>query len=166
MKSLRVIFQYIRKYPFLVSTYFILNLLSAVFSLVSLTLLAPFLSLIFGLGEDNKMLTSRFNIPGITDRFYEMLSQLIATDAGKVKALGIICVILILAIMLKNLFLYFSLYVLAPIRNRIINDMRSDMFGKILQLPIGFFSEQRKGDIMSKLTNDLQDVEFSTISFL
>lgn len=166
MKSLRVIFQYIRKYPFLVSTYFVLNLLSAVFSLVSLTLLAPFLSLIFGLGENNKMLTSRFNIPGITDRFYEMLSQLIVTDAGKVKALGIICVILILAITLKNLFLYFSLYVLAPIRNRIINDMRSDMFGKILQLPVGFFSDQRKGDIMSKLTNDLQDVEFSTISFL
>jgi subfamily B ATP-binding cassette protein MsbA len=166
MKSLRVIFQYIRKYPFLVSTYFVLNLLSAVFSLVSLTLLAPFLSLIFGLGENNKMLTSRFNIPGITDRFYEMLSQLIATDTGKVKALGIICLILILAIMFKNLFLYFSLYVLAPIRNRIINDMRSDMFGKILQLPVGFFSDQRKGDIMSKLTNDLQDVEFSTISFL
>jgi subfamily B ATP-binding cassette protein MsbA len=44
--------------------------------------------------------------------------------------------------------------------------MRSDMFQKILQLPVGFFNDQRKGDIMSKLTNDLQDVEFSTISFL
>ena len=53
-----------------------------------------------------------------------------------------------------------------PIRNNIINDMRTDMFKKILELPVGFFNEQRKGDIMSKLTNDLQDVEFSTISFL
>jgi ABC-type multidrug transport system fused ATPase/permease subunit len=58
------------------------------------------------------------------------------------------------------------MFTLAPIRNRILNDMRSDMFRKILQLPIGFFSEQRKGEIMSRLTNDLQDVEFSTISFL
>jgi ABC-type multidrug transport system fused ATPase/permease subunit len=58
------------------------------------------------------------------------------------------------------------MYVLTPIRNNIINDMRTDMFTKILQLPVGFFNEQRKGDIMSKLTNDLQDVEFSTISFL
>ena len=70
------------------------------------------------------------------------------------------------AILLKNVFLYFSLYLLTPIRNNIINDMRTNMFKKILELPIGSFNEQRKGDIMSKLTNDLQDIEFSTISFL
>jgi subfamily B ATP-binding cassette protein MsbA len=166
MKSLRVIYQYISKYPLLVFLYFLLNLLSAAFSLVSLTLLAPFLALIFGLEGGNGLLGSRFSIGQASDVFYRHLSELVTTDAGKVKALGLICVILIIAILLKNLFLYLSLYVLAPIRNRIINDMRADMFGKILQLPVGFFSDQRKGDIMSKLTNDLQDVEFSTISFL
>jgi subfamily B ATP-binding cassette protein MsbA len=166
MKSLRVIYQYISRYPLLVSLYFLLNLLSAAFSLVSLTLLAPFLALIFGLEGGNGLLGSRFSIGKASDLFYQHLSELVTTDAGKVKALGLICVILIIAILLKNVFLYLSLYILAPIRNRIINDMRKDMFGKILQLPVGFFSDQRKGDIMSKLTNDLQDVEFSTISFL
>ncbi|MCU0380497.1 MAG: ABC transporter ATP-binding protein/permease, partial [Chitinophagaceae bacterium] len=136
------------------------------FSLISLTLLAPFLALIFGLQDGKGLIGSRFSIGDITDSFYDYLSGLTATDTGKIKALGIICIILITAILLKNVFLYLSLYVLAPIRNRIINDMRSDMFSKILQLPVGFFSDQRKGDIMSKLTNDLQDVEFSTISFL
>ena len=150
----------------LVGFYFLLNLLSAVFSLVSLTLLAPFLALIFSLEDANGLIGSRFSIGNITDSFYDYLSQLVTTDAGRIKALGIICGILIISILLKNLFLYLSLFVLAPIRNRIINDMRADMFGKILQLPVGFFSDQRKGDIMSKLTNDLQDVEFSTISFL
>ncbi len=166
MKSLRVIYQYISRYPLLVGFYFLLNLLSAVFSLVSLTLLAPFLALIFNLQDGKGLIGSRFSIGNITDGFYDYLSQLVTTDAGRIKALGIICGILIMAILLKNVFLYLSLYVLAPIRNRIINDMRADMFGKILQLPVGFFSDQRKGDIMSKLTNDLQDVEFSTISFL
>lgn len=166
MKSLRIIYQYISKYPLLVGFYFFLNLLSAFFSLISLTLLAPFLALIFGLQDGKGLIGSRFSIGNITDSFYDYLSGLTATDTGKIKALGIICVILITAILLKNVFLYLSLYVLAPIRNRIINDMRSDMFSKILQLPVGFFSDQRKGDIMSKLTNDLQDVEFSTISFL
>jgi subfamily B ATP-binding cassette protein MsbA len=166
MKSLRIIYQYISKYPLLVGFYFFLNLLSAFFSLISLTLLAPFLALIFGLQDGKGLIGSRFSIGDITDSFYDYLSGLTATDTGKIKALGIICVILITAILLKNVFLYLSLYVLAPIRNRIINDMRSDMFSKILQLPVGFFSDQRKGDIMSKLTNDLQDVEFSTISFL
>ena len=58
------------------------------------------------------------------------------------------------------------MYFLNPIRNRILNDMRSSMYAKILQLPIGYFSEQRKGDIMSKLSNDLGDVEGSTVSVL
>jgi ATP-binding cassette, subfamily B, bacterial MsbA len=167
MKSLKVIFQYIRRYPKLVSLYFFLNLLSSIFSLMSLTLLAPFLSLIFGVDTGTgKMFGSRFSLGKITNNFNDYLTQLIQTDEGKIQALGILCTIVVIAILLKNVFLYSALYVLTPIRNRIINDMRNEMFQKILQLPIGYFSDQRKGDIMSRLTNDLQDVEFSTISFL
>jgi subfamily B ATP-binding cassette protein MsbA len=141
-------------------------MLSAVFSLLSLAMLAPFLTLIFGLQNGGGIQPSRFKIGGLTDLLYGQLAILTASDQGKIKALGIICMVLVTAIMLKNLFLYFSLYLLTPIRNSIINDMRTDMFSKILDLPVGFFNEQRKGDIMSRLTNDLQDVEFSTISFL
>jgi subfamily B ATP-binding cassette protein MsbA len=166
MKSLRVIFQYIRRYPKLVSLYFFLNLLASFFSLVSLALLGPFLTLIFGVQGGEQMLGSRFRLGNITNNFYAFLNELITTDAGKIKALGFLCLIVVFAIILKNLFLYFALYVLTPIRNSIINDMRKEMFSKILHLPIGYFSDQRKGDIMSRLTNDLQDVEYSTISFL
>jgi subfamily B ATP-binding cassette protein MsbA len=166
MRSLRIIFSYIRKYPRLVTGYFSLNILSATFSLISLTMLAPFLTLIFGLQQDGEVSPSRFSIGEASDRFYAFLTALTSSDEGKIKALGIICIIVASAILLKNIFLYFSLYLLTPIRNSIINDMRTDMFRKILELPVGFFNEQRKGDIMSKLTNDLQDVEFSTISFL
>ena len=166
MKSLRIIFSYIRKYPKLVVGYFSLNLLSATFSLISLTMLAPFLTLIFGLQQDGGVKPSRFSIGKTTEDFYAYLTELTSSDEGKIKALGIICIIVAGAILMKNIFLYCSLYLLTPIRNSIINDMRTDMFSKILELPVGFFNEQRKGDIMSKLTNDLQDVEFSTISFL
>jgi subfamily B ATP-binding cassette protein MsbA len=166
MKSLPIIYSYIRRYPKLVSLYFVLNLFASFFSLMSLTLLAPFFSLIFGMGGQDKLLGSRFNLGSITSNFYAYLTHLVQTPEGKIQALGILCAVVVIAILLKNMFLYLSLYVLTPIRNRIINDMRNDMFQKILQLPIGYFSEQRKGDIMSRLTNDLQDVESSTISFL
>lgn len=166
MKSLPIIYSYIRRYPKLVSLYFVLNLMASFFSLMSLTLLAPFFSLIFGMGGQDKLLGSRFNLGSITSNFYAYLTHLVQTPEGKIQALGILCTVVVFAILLKNMFLYLSLYVLTPIRNRIINDMRNDMFQKILQLPIGYFSEQRKGDIMSRLTNDLQDVESSTISFL
>ena len=166
MKSLGIVFRYIRNYPGMVAAYFTLNLLSAFFSTASLTLLSPFLALIFGVETGGALNPSRFSFGGMTDAFYQTLGGILSTPAGKVKALGFICLVLMAAILLKNLFLYLSLYTLAPIRNRILNDMRSDMFRKILRLPVGFFNQQRKGEIMSKLTNDLQDVESSTISFL
>lgn len=166
MKSLRIIFSYIKKYPKLVAGYFSLNILSAGFSLISLTMLTPFLTLIFGLQDQTGFKTSSFNLGFLTDGIYGALEVLTQSTEGKIKALGFICAILVLSIVFKNIFLYLSLYLLTPIRNNIINDMRTDMFSKILELPVGFFSDQRKGDIMSKLTNDLQDVEFSTMSFL
>ena len=166
MRSLAIIFNYIKKYPKMVMGYFMLNLFSALFSLISLTMLAPFLTLIFGLQNEGNALGSRFKFGNISDTFYQYLGEILQSGDGRFHALGLICIIMVATIVLKNIFLYAALYLLTPIRNGIINDMRNDMFGKILQLPIGFFNEQRKGDIMSRLTNDLQDVEFSTISFL
>ena len=129
-------------------------------------MLTPFLTLIFGLQDQGGFKSSSFNLGFLTNTLYASLESMTQTTEGKITALGIICSIVVGSILLKNLFLYFSLYLLTPIRNNIINDMRTNMFKKILELPIGFFNEQRKGDIMSKLTNDLQDIEFSTISFL
>src|SRR6266487_1911903 len=166
MRSLATVFQYIKRYPALVSLYFFFNILSAVFSLVSLVMLAPFLQVIFNVTATvNNQITSRFAF-GPIGAFYNWLTELVNTDDGKVKALAAICTVVVISIVLKNLFAYLALYVLNPIRNNIINDMRSDMFHKILNLPIGYFNEQRKGDLLSRLTNDLGVIEYSTISFL
>jgi len=166
MRSLATIFQYIKRYPVLVGLYFFFNILSAIFSIVSLVMLAPFLQVIFKVTDSvNNQITSRFAI-GPIGAFYEWLTKLVNTDDGKVKALAAICIVVVIAIVLKNVFAYLALYFLNPIRNNIINDMRSDMFHKILNLPIGYFNERRKGDLMSRLTNDLSVIEYSTISFL
>jgi len=167
MHSLRIIFAYIRKQSGRVAAYGLVNLLSAFFSTVSLALLSPFLAVIFDVGGPGGLPAgSRLSLGALTRGFDRFLADLLQGPDGRVRALGFICVVLLTAILLKNLFLYLSMYLLAPIRNRILNEMRSDMFRKILHLPVGFFSQQRKGEVMSRLTNDLQDVEFSTISFL
>jgi len=164
MRSLATVFQYIKRYPGLVVLYFFFNILSAVFALFSLVMLAPFLQIIFKTGEGG-VITSRFNFWPIS-KLYVWLNEQVLTAQGTVKALGVIVLIVIIAVILKNVFAYLALYVLNPIRNSIINDMRTDMFNKIFRLPIGYFNEQRKGDLMSRLTNDLNVVEYSTISFL
>ncbi|MDB5202069.1 MAG: antibiotic transporter ATP-binding protein [Ferruginibacter sp.] len=168
MKSLQTIFKYIKKYPSLVATYFTFNVLSAIFGVISLGLLSPFLMLIFKQGDAFKAVTGTgfFNRINPINYFKEWLYEMIQTPGGSIKALMVICIVVFISILLKNLFAYLSMYFLNPIRNRILNDMRSSMYHKILQLPVGYFSEQRKGDIMSKLSNDLGDVEGSTISVL
>ena len=165
MKSLKTIFRYIKNYPGLVSAYFSFNILSVIFSVVSLGLLAPFLMLIFKQGDVLGAVTVKKGFNPI-DYFKGYISRMVEEPGGGVRALILICVIIFIAILLKNIFAYLSMYYLNPIRNRILNDMRTAMYKKILKLPIGYFSDKRKGDIMSRFANDLNDVEVSTISVL
>ena len=169
MKSLRVIFRYVSKYPKLIFAYFGFNVLSNLFSVISLGLLSPFLLLIF---KKSDALAGVSNSSGFFARLnpvnllkvwlYDMIKQ----PGGDIKALGVICLMVLGAIILKNIFLYLSIYFITPIRNAVINDMRSRMFKKILVLPIGYFNDQKKGDIMSRMTNDLVDVETSVMNLL
>ena len=167
MKSLRSIFKYVSKYPTLITAYFTFNILSTIFSVVSLGLLSPFLLLIFKKEDTLQQVSGATGLAALNpiNQFKTWLYQLI-TSGHSDKALALICFLLLGTILLKNLFLYLSSYFLTPIRNYIVNDMRTHMFRKILALPIGYFNEQRKGDIMSRLTNDLVDVEYSTVNVL
>ncbi len=165
MKSLQTIFKYVKNYPGLVVAYFGFNILSAVFGVVSLGMVSPFLMLIFGQGDTFKTVSGSGAMSAV-GFLKEKLYALMQSPGGSSKALLILCLVIFIAIILKNLFAYLSMYFLNPIRNRILNDMRRNMYQKILQLPVGYFSEQRKGDVMSKLSNDLADVEGSTISVM
>lgn len=85
---------------------------------------------------------------------------------GKINALLVICTIIFGATLLKNLFIYLSFYILNPIKNTIVNTLRQEIYDKILRLPIGYFTEKRKGDLMSRTTNDISEVETSVVGVL
>ena len=169
MKSLRTVYRYVAKYPRSIFVYFLFNILSNLFSVISLGMLSPFLMLIFDkknspgqVHEAKNFLESLNPVNNLKNYLFEIVQK----PDGDFKALGLICVLILTFIILKNLFLYLSLYVLTPIRNSIVNDMRTKMYKKVLNLPVGYFNDQRKGDIMSRLTNDLSDVESSIVSLL
>jgi subfamily B ATP-binding cassette protein MsbA len=140
--------------------------LSIVFSLFSLSMLVPFMDLIFGSNELSgvaKVATA--NSGSLKDSLYTFLQNNI-TQYGKVAALGWICSGIITAVLLKNFFLYLSFYFLAPIRNAVTRKYSKLLYNKILQLPIGYFTEQRKGDILSRSSNDIAELETSIIGAL
>jgi subfamily B ATP-binding cassette protein MsbA len=125
-------------------------------------MLAPFFDLIFK--GDSSSLSKTIDNPVMESLRSMMVRQVGTMDA--VGALALICFIIVFSILLKNLFLYFSFYILNPLKNKIVNTLRSDLYNKILQLPVGFFTEQRKGDIISRSTNDVYEVENSLVGAL
>jgi len=125
-------------------------------------MLMPFLQLIFT-GEGSSTLSQSNN------QVIEMLNQFLAAsiqENGKAHTLGLICVLMITFIAGKNLFLYLAYYVLNPIKNELVNRLREELYGKVLQLPVGYFTERKKGDLMSRMTNDVNEVEVSLIGAL
>lgn len=144
--------------------YFLFTFLSIIFSIVSLGMLMPFLQLIFlGKSQGQAMMAGSGN--PIIEFVNTKLSSSIANN-GLVPTLTIICLLMLAFIVFKNLFLYLSYYILNPMKNRVVNQLREDLYDKILRLPIGFFNEKRKGDIMSRISNDVGEVEGSVVGTL
>ncbi len=141
-------------------------LLSILFSLFSLGMLTPFLDLIFGNNAFASFTpVSVTDSANIKDVIYQFLQDIIKTN-GKAYALGWICLFIIVSIFFKNLFLYLAFYFLAPIRNMVTKKYSKLLYDKILQLPVGYFTEKRKGDILSRASNDIAELESSVISAL
>lgn len=166
MKRFSRILFYLRTQKRNILLYVFFNLLSILFSLVSLAMLAPFLQMLFGIEKlINVAPEWQFNASGLLKYLKYIISQFI-TQHNEVYALGAICLIIVVSVFFKNMFTYLSFRVLAPMRNYVMTKLRSDLYSKILELPIGFFTEQRKGDIISRMSNDANEVEWSVMSTL
>ncbi|HLZ87508.1 MAG TPA: ABC transporter ATP-binding protein [Puia sp.] len=163
MKKFSVILQYLSRYKGKIVVYMIFNILSIVFGLISLGMLSPFLSLLFDQdGSKGQAVTINTNaIGGLKDLLADVVRH-----SDKSTALLFICLLIITSTILKNLFYYWSSYISSPIRSATITFLRNDVYDKILKLPIGYFTEQRKGDLISRMTNDIYEIESSVVSTL
>lgn len=162
MKKYSRVFYYLKDYKGKIGLYLVFTILSILFALVSFGMLKPFFDLIFLEKRDiiQKPLEDSM-LEGLRLRAAEIIS-----GYSNIDLLLIICIILIIAIFFKNLFLYLSVYILNPLKNTIVNKFRSDLYDKILKLPISYFTEKRKGDLISRVTNDVNEVESSVVGVL
>lgn len=161
MKKFSRIFTYILQYKGKLIVYLLFTLLATFFSLISLGMLSPFMELLFKSGEVAKQATLNSNAIG---SLKTIIADIIKQD--KIKGLIVICFFIIGSTLLKNLFLYLSYYISSPIRSATVTFLRNDLYEKILALPIGYFTERRKGDLISRMTNDIYEIESSVISTL
>jgi ATP-binding cassette, subfamily B, bacterial MsbA len=165
------ILSYARPYRRYFPIYVLYTILAIVFGLLNFTLLKPLFDVIFeqvGPGEMDKYLTKpafSFSLAYVMHMFNHYFLQ-IAEIYGKFGTLVYVCIIIVVSVFLSNLFTYLSGVVLAKVRAEVIKKMRLDIFQKTTQMHIGFFSNERKGDLMSKMTNDIQEVENSIVQSL
>ncbi len=161
MRKYSLFFKYLKFYKKGIAKYFGCVLLSVIFSVFSIALLFPFLEIIFN--NDNAVMAKPVAIglssASLLETLKYQVSNIISVH-GKMYALSFVCIFIIVTILLKNLFLYLSFYVMSPIRNGIVLRLRKDLYSKIIKLPIGYFTEQKKGDLMSRMTNDIGELEF------
>ena len=166
MKKYARVFKYISQYKSDAFLYIFFIILSIVFSLVSLGMLFPFLEMLF---NGDKAGTSGLltGTDSATVRYVrKALADSINSPRGKEGTLAWICVFIIISIFLKNVFLYLAYRILNPLKNKIVNRLRDELYEKVLHLPIGFFTEKKKGDVISRMTNDVGEVEASVIGTL
>lgn len=162
---LRII-AHIRPYSTYAGMNVFFNVLAILFSLVSLTMIIPFLRILFDI---QKLVLDKpnfsFSVEWLTNYFNYTLSQLML-QYGKIEALLLVCLLVIVVFFLKNFFRYAAVFMMAVIRNGVVKDIRNQLFNRILHLPIAYFTEQRKGDMMTRVTNDVQEIEWSIMSVL
>lgn len=172
MKKFFGVLRYVNGYWNYATLNIIFNILSVVFSLFSIAMLFPFLQVL--LFADDTMLrttlgkgTPAFHLSAasLTDNVNYYLARII-TDYGKLDALIAVCLFVVATIFLKNLFRYLGMFFVAPIRIFVVRDMRNRMYDKVLKLPLSYYSEERKGDIMSRMTTDVQEIEWSIMQSL
>lgn len=171
MKTYLRILSYARPFGRFVPTYILYTLFSIIFGLVNFTLLKPLFDVIFEQVDPQTLEQYRtlpefsLSIEYFTGLFNHYFLD-IQDDYGKVGTLIFVCIIIVCSVFLSNLFTYLSGVVLAKVRAVVIKHMRSDIFGQVTRFHIGYFSNERKGDLMSKMTNDVQEVENTIVQSL
>lgn len=143
------------------------NILYAVFNVLSVLAFIPVLNILFGKSEK---VTQKPIYQGISDigeylegNFNYFISNKI-TEEGEINVLLFVCLLSLSLFFLKNLFRYLASYVITFLRTGIVRDLRNNLYHKIVRLPISYFSEKRKGDIIARMTADVQEVESSILT--
>ena len=167
---IRVLLKYVPPYKGLLSLNVIFNIMGAVLSLFTYATIMPILNILFGLERNeysyipwDTIDTSFKDI--FINNFYWYISSII-DKFGPTQTLMILGVTLVVMTFLKTGSSYLASFFMIPIRTGVVRDIRNNIFSKILSLPIGFFTSEKKGDVMARMTGDVAEVENSIMASL
>jgi len=166
MKTYFRIFSYAKNLGILVPQYMIFVLLSVVFSVFNLAMLIPLLNVLFEQTPDTvyeKPEQFEISTDYVVDYFNYYFTRIIEQN-GPQDALIFVCLVVLASVLLTNIFRYLAAIISAKVRLDVVKYMRMDIYNKVSHMHLGFFSNERKGDLISRVTNDVQEVEVSVLN--
>lgn len=177
MKGIGKILRYLKGYKKYAALNIIANTFSIIFGVFSIVAVIPFLNVLFPSKDDISAKTvlavrpdfHNYSISHLgtwlsdTTKYY---IQSLSAQYGVQYVLILLCLAFVIIMLLKNGFRYMAVYYMAPIRNGVIKDLRNEIYDKVLVLPLSYYSAERKGDIMARMTNDLTEIEWSVMQSL
>jgi subfamily B ATP-binding cassette protein MsbA len=162
MQGLKGLISRLKKYKKNLVLSIFSNIMLSIFTVVSIPLIQPFLEILF---NATPVVLERPDNYNFVDWINYYLSDIIAQN-GRMKALVAVCVFIIIVFLLKNLFRYLALFFMVAVRNGIVADIRQDLFNKYMDLPLSYLAESKKGDLISRLTADVVEIEWSILNMI
>jgi ATP-binding cassette, subfamily B, bacterial MsbA len=172
MKKLFSVLKYTKNYKGYTLLNVLFNILFALLSAATLALIAPFIDLLFKNDEQVLYTLVENGLPefSMSSSYFQKFSNFylaaLILYKGKATALMLICIAVFVLTFLKNICRYLAMFFIAPIRNGVVRDLRNRMYSKSLNLPLSYYSEEKKGDLMSRMTTDVQEIEWSIMQTL
>lgn len=164
MKKFIDILKYLKPYKGRIAINLVFNILNAAFSVVSFSAIVPFLKILFDSVEAEADPNAAVG-SGILDQLNAAFEQYIREE-GPMEALFIFCIVIVVLFFVRNVFRYLALHQMAFLRNVAVRDLRRDIYQKLLRLPMAYYTDERKGQIMARFTNDVAEVEWSVMGAL
>lgn len=160
MDDLKQFFKSLFRYKGNIALNIVFNVLYVLTSALSITMIVPFVSVLFGMVPqvDNPPELS-LHVDAILQNAYYHVGQYQQAH-GTMNALVVLSLVFIVIIFITNIFRYFSLFFLCNLRSGLLRDMRTSFYTHIMALPLGYFSEKRKGDLLSRINSDVIEVEY------
>ncbi len=171
MKGLREIISYSFKYRGTAFLVIVCNILYVIFNLLSFALFVPFLQILFNKEKVVEIATQPIYEGGFVN-FFKYCSDYFSyvmqdmSQADPKGALLFVCISVAIAFLLKNLFRYGAVWFQSQLRMAVVRDLRDALFEKSLRLPLSYYTDERKGDLMARMQSDVGEIEVAVISML
>ena len=169
MKTYFRILFYAKPFGKNIPLYLLFTVFYIVFSMINFSVLIPLLEVLFNQIDEQTTLNYteignfQISLEYFKSIFYNNFNKIVESG-GRKEALKFVCIVIVASVFFSNLFRYLSAIIIAKIRVKIVTNIRNELFNKILAFKINFFTNKKKGDVVSRLTSDIQQIENSVIN--